>query len=387
MHREGDSSFLIWNYSVEQLPTGEGRIVAHVGPNGNDNNAGDTEDTAFATIKRALEVLPDETPATVCVLPGTYKEANVEVAKPVAILGKTGNPKDVVITYSFSFGMSQAVFKTFHKDAVIGNLTIEKIAGQQEAGNYSDVSCHAYAVDLESGGTLSNCVIRASQTRHAFRRGAVQLRTSDARVTRCRFSGNYGNAGNSSWINEDYYQASAVYMRNGLVDNCVFRENHSVTNTSHYPVVATVQMYGGMLVNCSFFENHGSLCGGVSVNNANARVVNTAFYANEITENTVAHEWHQYGNCRGDAACFVNCAADEDFMKGEGGVSSLVATAFKDYANGKYVPAGGGVLYNAGTTENVPDEALVLDFAAIPGSAAARSTSARSRRRKPVCGF
>ncbi len=340
---------------------------------GNDANDGFSEETPKKTIKSALDYMAsvldnfdDTKKGVIYVLKGTYNETNIEVANPVRILGMTGNPEDVVITYSFSFGKDQAIFKMFHKDAVVANLTIENITGYQEANPYSDASCHAYAVDLESGGTLSNCVIRASKTSHPFRRGAVQLRSSDARVTRCLFFDNYGNAGNSEWINGGYYQASTIYMKAGLVDNCVFKGNRSVVSTSHCPVVATVHMYGGVLVNCSFFENHGSLCGGVSVNNASARVINTAFYKNAITENSMDHESIEYGNYRGNENCFVNCAADEETMLGEGGIANLTAAAFKDYANGKYVPAFGGVLCNAGTTNGVPASALVLDFAGKP---------------------
>ncbi len=338
---------------------------------GDDANDGLSPDAAKATIKAALAAVPVDTPATIYVHPGTYHETDIKIVqnKPVRILGSSGNPEDVVLEYNFGSGWDNATHCTFEvncSSAVIANLTLDKNCGGNEWGFGS-------AVDLKAGGTLSNCVIRASKLETPQRRGTVWLRTAGSRVTRCLFIENKVTAGDAQWASEDSGKfGSTLYVIKGLVDNCVFIGN-TCAKTPNWPWASTVLMDGGTLVNCSFFENAGQLAGAIVANKPAARIVNTAFYENTIVDGSKAPMKAYNNTCMGtsgnsvdDDSCFVNCAADEATMPGTGGIAHLTAAAFKDYAGGKYVPVGGGVLYNAGTIENVPAEALVLDFAGNP---------------------
>ncbi len=364
--QEGDSSFLIWNYSVEQIPLGEEGVVLYVGPDGEDeNNSGEAENVPLATIKKALEILPNETPATIYVLPGTYNETNIMISEPVRILGYTGNPEDVVFEYNSGsdWDGSYRTFQVLHADVVIANLTVDKAFGGQVSANSSP--SYATSVDLTGGGTLSNCVIHASSFKHPYRRGGVWVKHAKARVTRCLFMENSIGGGEGDWWYPGFASGSSIYQTLGLVDNCVFIRN-STQKATNYPWTSTVVMEGGSLANCSFFENTGNKAGAIYAEETNARVYNTVFYGNAIVEGSKTPEQVYNDSYAGVAQNFVNCAADEETMLGTGGIPNLTDAAFKDYANGKYVPAGGGVLYNAGTTENVPDEALVLDFAGNP---------------------
>ncbi len=325
---------------------------------GDDANDGFAPETAKATIKAALADVPGHLASKIYLLAGTYHETNIVVSDPVQILGQTGNPDDVVIEYNFGdhWASKYRTFQVLHEDAVIANLTCDKAFGGE--------SGQAITVELGKGGTLSNCVIRASSFAHPYRNGSVWVKHAKARVTRCLFVENKvdSDRGEQSWF---WACGSAIYQTAGLVDNCVFIRNTAAKVTT-YPWTSTVVMKSGTLANCSFFENTGSKAGALNIGEASARVYNTVFYGNSIVADSKVPDYPYHDSYAGVEKNFVHCAADEETMLGEGGIANLTAAAFKDYANGKYVPAFGGVLCNAGTTNGVPASALVLDFAGKP---------------------
>ncbi len=339
----------------------------YVKPGGDDAADGLSEATAKATIRGGIDAIRGVA-STVYVLPGTYAETDLVLAYPVRVLGKTGNPSDVIIdgaSFLHEWYAAQQTFQVKHADAVVAGLTIRDAASGYPSGFSGDKSI---AVFLEAGGTLSNCVVRACKFYHPNCRGAVRLGHERARVTRCLFMENEScSAEDTSWYEWAAHSGVALAMSKGLVDNCVFVRNTNLPVTT-YRWSSTAYMDGGVMANCSFFENTGNEAGALSVASAAARVYNTVFYGNALAEGSKlpVEDFAYEKTYSGVADNFIRCASDEATMLGTGGIANVTKAAFRDYDQGDCRPDVRGVIYKKGRVEDVPAVALAYDFSGAP---------------------
>ena len=157
------------------------------------------------------------------------------------------------------------------------------------------------------------------------------------------------------------YGAGVCAEGTAIVDNCLVCANGNVA----WAYGGGVYVSGGAtIVNCTIVSNttaSTAIGAGVCVGSDSARVINCAIYGNGGTATT---EWGD-----ANAGCFTNCAfaATAMFSGDAPAVTNLTDDAFRDYANGDYVPARGSVLVNAGTKWNVYSEIVSLPEADITG--------------------
>lgn len=299
-----------------------------------------TEETAARTLQDALSVPGNG--MTIHLAAGTYSSsatsAKFDVTNGVRIIGMTGNPDDVIIqnTATVAGNSSYKTITVNHSDAFVANVTIS-------GARIRNVSGSAGLIMGSNGGTVSNCVIRGNNHSPAYYQASAGVSMSAGLVTHCVITNNLIDA-KSTQENDTV----AVAMSGGALENSFIGANRVTGNVvgKCYAVRAT----GGRIVNCDIIGNDLSstneLAGALDVSGT-AVVSNTVIFGNtkrEIVDNG------DETTSTNVVSALVTGAAVETALTACATDLTITAAAFTDYANGKFTPAYGGPLFNAGVT-------------------------------------
>ena len=287
----------------------------------------DSDATATTNIVDACALAclaTDQGRGTVCtvhVADGNYTlAADIPLVNPTVIVGNTTNPDQVIINNNSA---QHLAFSITDASAAIKGVTITGTGTKGGNGGHINMT----------DGLIEDCVITNGGGSIAnFYGGNVYM--TGGRLRRCVIAD--GKSTYTEWSGH----GGNIYATGGVVENCLIKGGDGGRGSGVYANGAV------KVVNCTFVgQKHHVAAGGEAVyaNNANARIVNCAFYDNG---GTAQYEW---GNA--NAGCFTNCAfsVDAAYSGTASTVLNLTADDFKDYANGDYHPAKNGVLVNAGT--------------------------------------
>ena len=314
----------------------------------------DTPEKSAATLSDALNCLTntfEETlnmavvdGVTIHVAKGTYMGVGYALAGDVTIVGE-GAAETV-----FDGNGGYRVFSLMDAGATLKSLCVSnaafKVEGEQGAGVYMEA------------GLIEDCRIDScGNTTYTTYGGGVYA--SGGRINRTKFT---GCKVHMMWNYKGW--GSALYLCNGAVcENSLFTGNaapsHDFVNPYGYRG-GVVHLTGDktLLVNCTVVKNDlkrgGDKNEGATKNFAgivqrsSAKVINCVSYMNCPADFDAPAT--TYGDVVGTANCFISSGWNKA-MSGSSPVSPIVIdeSAFKNYANGNFVPKSGAALVNAGS--------------------------------------
>ncbi len=207
--------------SLTVVNAGFDLAVRYVSPEGDDENSGGSPETPKLTIAAAVAAVNPvaaSRPCTVHVAPGLYPISSPIVVKnAIRILGDDPDPLRTVVSNadrSGDWGVTRRVFTIDHADAFVANLTMQAgyMLGSDSGGNFSVGS---------AGGTVSNCVVEAGDTRG--NQYAAGGRLSGGLVTHTVFRKNICTSGMGSW--QGQHGAVLELSGSARAENCLLVDN------------------------------------------------------------------------------------------------------------------------------------------------------------------
>lgn len=284
----------------------------------------DEEETASATLADALAAAGEG--STIWLLPSEATDPDLDarsVGKTVTIVGKTGNPEDVVI---------KGCMNLAYPGVRLYGVTVY---GAKEGAANVYIS--------GEGCVVSNCVIRDRVAGNGYSNPAVTVTGAKTLITHCVIR---DNPLGSQAFNGDYNQPAGLKLggSGSVCANTLLARN--ITQAANQSGAASL-FDDAKLVNCTIVGNKGGKIGGVKVNvkvkNANARVINCAIIDNMAT--------NVDSDCDNldpeDEAYFQSCVISDD------------KTIFLNYDTGDYSPGSGSPLVDeADETVDIPEKDL-----------------------------
>ena len=351
-------------------PVGVDTSVQYVATTGNDANDGYSAESPKLTIQAAVDTLADAVGyGTVHVAPGLYQAqssqstdvgngatAIVAISAPIAVVGDTGNPEDVIVRNTSTFNQAQAiVLYLSHPGAFVANLTVENAhRNAPQSGPYGG----NVAID-SAGGIVSNCVIRNALWYGNYGRGTgAWLNSANALLTHCVITNNTapGN-GYQTTIGggKGLYGGLFVHVDNGNVANCLIANNRDSSGWSpggqdKQSWSSGVTVREGCLLNCTVVTNEARWTGGIylhqngyATNVVVAGCVNRCSYLNSLGE----IGWSDIG-FKGALDNASHCASDGGEELDSTCIAGTAAEFFLDMAGRDYRPAKNSPLINKG---------------------------------------
>ena len=214
----------------------------YVAIDGNDASAGTTRETPFLTVGHALSVAADGD--TVSVGEGEHMvSATLDVSKAVVIHGAG---KDKTTLRASAAGYRLVLLQD--EEAVLRGVTVAG-ARPKTYGMYG-----AGILIQDPGGMVVDCRVTDNQsTATECRGGGVALDSEKAVLSRCVIEGNRADNGPAAI-------GGGVYVRRGLVENCLIRGNLATSGGglgfSNYNGA------GGRVLHCTIVENETETFGG-----------------------------------------------------------------------------------------------------------------------------
>lgn len=260
----------------------------------------------------------------------------VTISDGVRLIGYSGNPSAVVITNTFGQADANAGRSDLrnvylnHPNAVVANMTLARGSIYHSNGKGGNVTIET------NGGTVSNCVLTVGSASNYYGdSGGAYLKAG--LLTHCIIEkSNITAKGGGN-------KGTAVYCAApARLSNCLIRD---VVNKPEYEA-NVVRMLGTIenctIVNCDVgTNNHEAVrCDSSAIARNVVAFGNTA--PSGVDDSTVARGFG------GTATCYTNCASDDEVPIDGTGCIKISAIDFKDYANGDYMPAADGALFNAG---------------------------------------
>ena len=323
---------------------------------GGQHEGTDWEDAYSSIVDAVNAVNLANIPATIYVKPGTYETtAQLELNGAIRIVGSTGDPADVTINNKTKYSKqadsaNNRVIKMNDAGAGVYNVTI------------ADAGCSAHGASVyigANGGTVSNCVMGATENSYYCNVSAVYLGGPNALVTHCVVRDVKKTNNDVFWDLTQY--GLGIHIDKGLVENCLVRNvkgtsltganqngntDYSATNSvgGVYLAGAGAEIRNCTIVDCAATKSGGIYAqrGAVVKNCAIAGCCHYKLYAKEKDE--AIDPW-----C-GDASAFVNCATDGDEPINASCVIGTTNTFFAAYSDGDLVPKVAGPLHNTGVT-------------------------------------
>ena len=333
-------------------PAGADASVQYVATTGDDANDGYSSESPKLTIQAAVDTLADAAGhGTVHVAPGLYQAqssqstavgngatAIVAIADPIAVVGDTGRPEDVIVRNTSTFNQAQAIVLYLnHPGAFVANLTAENGHRAQPDVLYG---CNV-AIDA-AGGTVSNCVVRGANSIGNYARGAgAWLNSDDALLTHCVVTNN-----TASGSGYQYAEGNGIFVHvaRGTVANCLIANNHdsggTATHTNEKQDWSNgVAVDHGALLNCTVATNEARHAAGVYLNpNGYATNVVVAGCVNHCTFYVNGAPKFTDVGFSGTIANASHCASDGGEALDETCVAGTMETFFRDVAALDYRP-------------------------------------------------
>jgi hypothetical protein len=316
---------------AEFIPEGAAGDIRYVAPapTGNDTNTGLFDTDPKLTLQAAIAdlILLNNGEGTVIVAPGSYAGGTTEITlhHAITVRGATGNPLDVDIFGTGNAEGYNRVFNINHPAARLEGVSVRR--GTANPGSNIWLG--------GQGGTVSNCVIRASVGNASFQDGGG-VRMDNGLVTHCwiqdnRVNGYYGGT-----------SGAGVKINGGRIAHCLVTGN--ATGLSDKDVWAGgIYISAGEVVNCTVAANTCNDYGGVYAQGG--RVVNTVIAGNTslvlALGNPNAMAWG------GNPACFTNCFTDTAAPINGGCFARPASELLANIALGDFYPAPGSPLVGA----------------------------------------
>ncbi len=250
--------------------------------------------------------------------------AETAIRRGVTVRGSTGNPDDVV--YRRSSGNAR-LLRVANAGALIHSLTL----ADGKLGDYGN------AVRIEpNGGTLSNCVVRGTETTGYWSSAAVYAAGGNSLVTHCVITNNFC-ASNSSGDNK----TPGLQLDGGArAANCLVAGGWQDANCTSTAITGGAFVKNGHLLNCTVVDNSARNIGGV--NCLAGTVSNCVVAANVSTHNAPARN-----NVNTDQlARYFNCASEDDL--GGTCATGSAESLFEVLSAKNFAPAAGSVLIDRG---------------------------------------
>ena len=333
-------------------PVGADASVQYVATTGDDANSGYFPESPKLTIQAAVDTLADAAGhGTVHVAPGLYQAqssqstavgngatAIVAITDPIAVVGDTGRPEDVIVRNTSMFNQAQAiVLYLSHPGAFVANLTAENGHRMQPDVLYG---CNV-AIDA-AGGTVSNCIVRGAQSIGNYARGAgAWLNSDDALLTHCVVTNN-----SASGSGYQYTEGIGIFVHvaRGTVANCLIANNHdsggTATHTNEKQDWSNgVAVDHGALLNCTVATNEARHAAGVYLHP-------TGYATNVVVAGCVNHcTFYVDGAPKFTDVGFSGTIANASHCASDGGealdatcVAGTMETFFRDVAALEYRP-------------------------------------------------
>ena len=333
-------------------PVGAETDVQYVATTGDDANSGYFPESPKLTIQAAVDTLADAAGhGTVHVAPGLYQAqssqstvvgagvtAIVAIADPIAVVGDTGRPEDVIVRNTSTFNQAQAIVLYLnHPGAFVANLTAENGHRAQPDVLYG---CNV-AIDA-AGGTVSNCVVRGANSIGNYARGAgAWLNSDSALLTHCVVTNN-----TASGSGYQYAEGNGIFVHvaRGTVANCLIANNHdsggTATHTNEKQDWSNgVAVDHGALLNCTVVTNEARHAAGVYLNpNGYATNVVVAGCVNHCTFYVNGAPKFTDVGFSGTIANASHCASDGGEALDATCVAGTMETFFRDVAAFDYRP-------------------------------------------------
>lgn len=301
-----------------------------------------TPETAANAIRDAVSI--GDTGAVILVAPGTYETVERTVLdRGVTVRGATGNPADVVVRNVGTDGPCR-VFNLTNARAILADLTV----ADGHVVNYT--GGNIWMTD----GLVSNCVIRGATLNWTVKdtnseHGGAGVYMRGGRLINCVVKDNTvgGTVANGN-------QATGLYAKgSSVVQNCLFDNNSTLYES------AVLHLYeNAHVINCTIVNS--KLGTGTELNGGSASIRQQgdfAYVQNTVVVGIVDMDGNIVEPKRNTTDVFLaNCAFDyafPDTLISDKGWVRATKSAFADYAGGKYRPAFGSVLVDAGKNDVV----------------------------------
>lgn len=314
--------------TIAILGSSAAQAVRFLSNDGDDANDGRSFDTAFQSLRRAIEAVESLDAATIMVAPGLYETTdktaipNLDnnhyvITNAITVLGMGNRPEDTHFRGTGNNSTRCRVFFLDHEGAKLKNLLV---SGGHDAEGGANVRLH----DL--GGTVEDCVI-SNGWNHNWCQAGGGIHMNAGRVLRTVFTCNLAD-------NDRNYMGmgSALRQRGGQVENCLFTANGD--GLSGHSGYGTIHIAGdSTLANCTIAGNTGKEVSGIFVDGNKPRIYNCAIFNNNAMSDGTGHSGVYFLNGNATLAQFVNCAADRDL----GGSNIFAADGgFADQISGDY---------------------------------------------------
>lgn len=334
-------------------PTGTDASVQYVATTGDDANSGYTAESPKLTVQAAVNTLAATLGyGTVHVASGTYVLQNtVLITNAITVLGATECPEDVVLRAKDVTGTSSmTTLRVNHPDALVANLVIEN------GRRYNSSTPHGGNVSIcESGGTVSNCVIRGASGAGNWLLGiGAWLNSPYALLTHCVITNNSGRGAaypSTTGVTYGLY----VHVEKGIVANCLIANNtdsgsSSLTSDGKTAWSCGVKVVDGSIVNCTVVTNESRNTAGVYLEkNGFATNVVVAGCVNTCTcTNSLGEIVNSDVGFKGTLENASHCASDGGEALDSTCVAGTAAGFFVDFAGGDYQLAKNSPLRNKG---------------------------------------
>ena len=293
----------------------------YVSPDGNDANGGTSWDDAKKTIASALA--SRDTPCVV-VSNGSYGvTAQISVSKAAVVESLAGDPSDVVVFRDT--GNNIRVFSLNHPRAVLRGISIQ-------GGSLSGNEVKGANVYIQSaGGAVEDCVVRNGSISGWRGTACIQMESASGRLSRCVVT----NCASTTTV----LGGSALYMTDGLVENCLFAGNRYNTSGAYK---GTVVLTGGRLVGCTVAGNTGYVTSGVCAEGSTASVEDCLIGGNRLTQSSVERDAVYYGTAALFSGCLAPFAINGKCLAGELGFLDAPAADYRLSAASAAIDAATG---------------------------------------------
>lgn len=256
----------------------------------------------------------------------------------VTVIGQTGKPEDVVL-YANRGTKQYRTLSMSGDESLVANLVISN--GYNNIGSGSNVAM--------TGGTVSNCVLKAASLGGNNSGGSAYLNGPKAVLTHCVIDGVQATGADSGWMSE---YGVGVCVMNGRVAYTLVKDAHTLSTKANVSTGAdpkdttALKSAGGIYlagtgtsaINCTVVDCSASVAGGIWVKSG-------AVAKNCVVANCQkGGVWEVGGDFVLESSTIVSdgtlsyCATDDIAALNETCLAGTAATFFKNYAQGDFRP-------------------------------------------------
>ena len=264
----------------------------YVGNGGDDGHLGLSEETAFATLAKAIATAnADATADAVVVLSDQVLSAPVEITGAYTLRGRSTNPADTTIAAAAGVAVSPLV-KVSNPAATVAHLTLSGGTATETAGG---------DLWLAGGGVATNCLLKNATGVKEGHGGGVW--NDNGTVTHCIVEGGYSKfkmhgAGiyqsgtdavtahsviRNNWTSDRYGMGGGIRSAGGRILDCVISNNMAGFTLGDDGYGGGIYADSTKILNCLIAGNRGGYFGGGIYINDGGNVVSNCTIVGNVT--------------------------------------------------------------------------------------------------------